>query len=141
MFVLFIRHLGFKNSLIWCFNTFLWMLLGSTLRTMKSLKRADMSVCGPCTSREPLRPAGHIKRLGLVLTNGQQTKTHDSVPWILMSAMLQLWSQTRTLKAPSVIVTFRSMTSLSAGDTRAAGRKQHNTLKPVRHAESVFTTS
>lgn len=46
-----------------------------------------------------------------------------------MSAMLQLWSHTRTLKAPRVIITFRSMTSLSAGDTRAANRKHNNTTR------------
>lgn len=53
----------------------------------------------------------------------QQKLGCESVPWILMSAMLQLLSHTRTLKAPSVIITFRSITWLSAGGTRETDRK------------------
>lgn len=62
----------------------------------------------------------------MLLNDSRQKLSCYSVPWILMSAMLQLWSHSRTLKAPSVTITFRSMTSLSAGDIRAADRKHNN---------------
>ena len=38
--------------------------------------------------------------------------------------MLQLWSHTRTLNAPSCIITFRSMTSQSAATPDGAGRNK-----------------
>lgn len=60
----------------------------------------------------------------LLQVSGGVTRGRGTVPWILMSAMLQLWSHTSTLKAPSVIITLKSMTSLSAGGAAAADRKQ-----------------
>lgn len=39
-----------------------------------------------------------------------------------MSAVLQLWSHTKTLKASSIIISFNSMTSESPGGGSAADR-------------------
>ena len=61
------------------------------------------------------------------------------LPWILMSAMLLFWSHTRTLKAPNRIVIFRSITSLSEGEPRAAGMETGSVKNAVDHRKSYVS--
>lgn len=48
-----------------------------------------------------------------------------------MSAVLQLWSHTKTLKASSIIISFNSMTSESAGGGGGTADRTH--VVNVRH--------
>lgn len=61
-------------------------------------------------------------------------------PWILMSAMLLFWSHTNTLNAPSCMFTFRSMTSPSEGELRAAGTQTipHYFIFNTAHVQRQF---